>query len=80
MERLPCIEMKRKKVAACEKDGSGRFPATEANSDTMIQPDEEAAESSGVEEYFIIDFCKPSVWAQSSTPVNLTIISLKARD
>lgn len=42
MEILPCIEMKRRKVAACEKDGSGRFPAKEANSDMIIQPDEEA--------------------------------------
>lgn len=53
-----------KKVAACEKDGSGRFPAKEANSDMIIQPDEEAAESSGVVEYLIIYLCEPSVRAQ----------------
>lgn len=57
MERLPCIPMNfpmnGKKIAACEKDGSSRFPAKEANSDMIIQPDE-TAESSGIAEYFII--------------------------
>lgn len=36
------MEMKRGKVPAGEKDGSGKFPAKEANSDMIIQPDEEA--------------------------------------
>lgn len=55
---------KKKKIAACEKDDSGRFPAKEANSDMIIQPDEETADSSGVAEYFIIYLRESSVRAQ----------------